>query len=215
MIWYITFIDLMILVLAIVNVYFSIKNWKESKISINSFIMIFLTFLLFTAFRQVLFGTGVIEDVYIGENLSLNGIFSLIMILSIFQFLLYLKEWRRFYFLPIIFAFYSIYYLIFLPENLLYQLSSIIIGALSFFVITIDGIRSKNGVAFSIAFIFIYGLVYSETLMIIPAPFYAALFRLIGIFGVFLGMTGFLDKYILVSEDKTKIKNTWIAKMVD
>jgi len=212
--WYISLIDLIVLVLAILNAYFSIKNWKESKISINLFLAIFFIFLMPTAFRQLVLGIGLIEDIYIGENLSLNDIFSLVIILSTLQFLLYLKEWRRFYFLPIIYAFYSIYYLIFLPENLLFNISSIFIGALSFFVIIIDGIRNKNGMASSIAFIFVYGLVYTENLILLSAEIFAAFFRLLGVFAILLGTSGFLDKYILVSEETTKIKNTWIAKMV-
>jgi len=212
--WYISLIDLIVLVLAILNAYFSIKNWKESKISINLFLAIFFIFLMPTAFRQLVLGIGLIEDIYIGENLSLNDIFSLVIILSTLQFLLYLKEWRRFYFLPIIYAFYSIYYLIFLPENLLFNISSIFIGALSFFVIIIDGIRNKNGMASSIAFIFVYGLVYKENLILLSAEIFAAVFRLFGVFAILLGTSGFIDKYILVNEETTKIKNTWIAKMV-
>jgi hypothetical protein len=211
MIWYISLIDFFVLILVLLNAFFAVKKWRESKININLFLMVFFVALIFTAFRQFMFGLGIILDIFFGENLSINGIISLIIILVPIQFLFYLKEWRRYYYLPIIFAFYSFYNLYFVPDNTIFRISSIILGAIAFGILIVDGIRSKNGMAIAIAFVFMYGLAYSETLTLLTG----ALFRLIGVILVLLGTSGIFDKYILIDDEKeAKIKNTWIAKMV-
>jgi hypothetical protein len=173
--------------------------------------MIFFIALIFTAFRQLLFGLGIFLDVFFGENLSINGIISLIILLIPIQFLLYLKEWKRYYYLPLIFAFYSLYNLYFVPDNTIFRVSSIVLGAIAFVILIFNGIRRRNGVSISIGFIFLYGLAYSETLTLLTG----AISRLIGVLVLLLGTSGILDKFVLIDDEKEeKIKNTWIAKMV-
>ncbi len=188
----------------------SIESWRKSRINLNLFLILILSILVFSSLRQFLFISGVIGNIYFGENLSILTIVTIILEIVPMQFLFYLKNWRKFYTFPGIFGFY-ISLAFFLAENeIIYLILLVIVGFVLFLILLIDGIRAQNGVSISISLIFIYGLAYFPGIFTLLS----GIMRLISVIAIALGVFGFYETYILVDKEvEKKVKNTWIAKM--
>ncbi|TXT53688.1 MAG: membrane protein of unknown function [Promethearchaeota archaeon] len=208
--WYLYLIEIFIIAISVISLIASIENWRKSKININLFLIILLAIIVFSSVRQFIYLSGLVGDITFGESLSILGIVSIIIIIIPIQFLIYLKNWRRFYSFPIIFGFYVALALYISPNDLFYRIIIMIVGGIFFFSLFIDGIKAKNGLSLSISIIFIYGLSYFPGV----ADILSGIFRLTSAIAIALGVFGFFEKYILVDkEEEEKVKRTWIARM--
>jgi hypothetical protein len=193
---------------------FSIKNYLKSRININLFLMILFAIICFTALREIITSySPAPDDVTIGESLSIQIILTLIILFIPLEFLFYLLGWKKLYSLPIVLGVYILLNLLLEDVILYYRTATIAIGAISFFTLLYQGIKRKNGEVVAFAFVFMYGLSYFPI-----TQFLGLLFQFIGLAFILLGVSGLIDRYILLDEqtqEKVKnIKNTWIAKRV-
>lgn len=215
-------LDLTWLVFAILSVVYSIKNWRESKININLFLMV-LSFILiiyvFNAPSSFLLnylsesGAASLNPFIfftIGEGLTIGYILLHIVVISAFQFFVYLKNWKTLYTLPIVGGIILMVSLYLTPNDMLNNLLGMGIAI----AILIDAIRSRNGVEVGLSFIIWFTLACLPTTNILQELVFG-IARPIFIFLVFLGLSGLLDELLFYSkEEEEKIKNTWITKMV-
>jgi hypothetical protein len=208
--WYLYLIEIFIIGMAVISLVASIEKWNKSKINLNLFLIFLLGIVVFSSVRQLVFLSGIVEDITFGENLTILTVVTIILEIIPMQFLFYLKNWRKFYTFPVIFGFY-ISTAFFLSENeLFYLLILIIVGVFLFIILFIEGIRAKNGISISISLIFLYGLAY------FPGIFFllSGIMRLMALVGITMGVFEFYEKYILIDKEvEKKVKNTWIAKM--
>lgn len=206
--------QLIIFALTISILIISVKNYLKSRININLFLIILFAIISFTAFRGLITShTFIPNEIVIGEKLSIMIIFTVIILFTPLEFLLYILRWRKLYSLPIVLGFFIFLNLYLENVILIYRIVTISIGALAFFTLIYQGIKRKNGEVISFAFVFMYGLGYFPITQL-----FRLLFHLIGLIFMLIGLSGFIDKYVLVDdqtqEKESKIKNAWIAKRV-
>jgi len=192
----------------------SIKNYLKSRININLFLLILFAIICFVALREIIIiHSPAPDEIIIGESLSIKIILTLVILFIPLEFLFYLLGWRKLYSLPTVLGFYILLNLFLEDVILYYRIATITIGAISFFTLLYQGIKRKNGEVVSFAFVFMYGLSYFPI-----TQFLGLLFQFIGLAFILLGVSGLIDRYILLDEqtqEKVKnIKNTWIAKRV-
>lgn len=214
-------LDLAWFILAFFAFYYVLKSWIKSRYNINLLMVFLVLFLIVYSFNTTsslfiyLLGGNrfsITPYIYnkIGENLTIGYIMANLLILSSLQFLLYLRNYKVLYTLPIVcglILFMALYLTVNDIINILFAL--IVIAA-----ILIDGIRNKNGIEIGVAFINMFVLSCFTVDMLVPNVILGIL-RVVASFMVFLGFSGILDKTIFPDKEmEDKIKNTWITRMV-
>lgn len=184
----------------------------ESRNRINLFLIFYLSIVIIHSIWQ----TAEILDIYrnltYGANLTIFNIFYLIMLLIPLEFINFLKNWKMLYSLPITACFFIGYGLILHEDIFILSLMSMIASIFTSLILIMDGQRNKNGLPLALGvFVFLIGLEFIPGFLFpgIIIKFFAGIILL-------FGSLGYFDKYLYVDiETEEKIKNTWIAKIVD
>lgn len=200
---------------------YSYRNWKESRININLYLMVLAVILIFyvfnspsSSFLNFIVGETLALNPYIhltiGNSLTVGYIISNIVILSAFQFFVYLKDWKTLYTLPIISGMILITSLYLSTIDIIIHIFGIIIALL----FLIDAIKTRNGIEIGISFIIWFTISCFPTTNLIQETLFVII-RTTSMVFVFLGISGFFDEWIFYDkEQKEKIENTWITKRV-
>lgn len=205
---------IIISVLSLTILIISIKNYNTARININLYFIVLFAIVTFASITITIRSYTILpDDIYFGEYLSINIILSIIIIFMPTQFILYLRDLRRFYTFPTITSFFIILNLYLSGIVLYYRIAIIIIGATSFLILIYEAIERKNGTIFSFAFVFMYGLSYFPITLVV-----GLIFQVFGLSIILIGASGLIDEYVLISDQQKekihKIKKTWIAKRV-
>lgn len=185
------------------------KKYKESLNKLNIIIWVFI--LLFQISYIVDIMAGFQSPLLLGARLTRNNLFLIFIAAFELEFLVYLLNAKKFYTLPIVAGFYVFMALFLVNSVLPMLLFTLISGVSSSIFLIIQGKRNNNGYIFSLGlFILVLGMGFQFL-----NSFIEAIFQIISLFVLMLGTGGYLDKYVLVSEEEDqKVKGAWISKMV-
>jgi hypothetical protein len=185
------------------------KKYKESLNRLNIIIWVFI--LLFQISYIIDIMAGFQSPLLLGARLTRNNLFLIFIGAFELEFLVYLLDAKKFYTLPIVAGFYVFMALFLVNSVLPMLLFTLISGVSSSIFLIIQGKRNNNGYIFSLGlFILVLGMGFQFL-----NSFIEAIFQIISLFVLMLGTGGYLDKYVLVSEEEDqKVKGAWISKMV-
>ncbi len=187
-----------------------LKKWKKNRNNLEIFVFFFTIVILMGTIIRLFNLIGLSIDFTIGGGLTLYFILVLITITFPLDFILYLKQLKRFYLLPMISSLYiglAIY---------LYNLISIfILYAIICVIINLDlaykGWKNRNGMVFMISiYVIINGLFPNK------GSLFVSIITFFSIILLYCGSTsGFIDKYFFVDkEEKQRLQNIWISKIL-
>jgi hypothetical protein len=176
----------------------------------------------FTASIILLSITGIAQEIdmtidfTIGALFNLNNIVLLLYVCLQIEFLLYLKDLKKLYTLPIVASFYIGSGLVLYETDLPLIIFALTSGIITFAVLAKEGAKNRNGLALGIAvFIIINGTIKVVEVLLFNLDIAGPILRLVAISVMLLGTSGFIDKYILIDlEQEEKITNIWISKVV-
>jgi hypothetical protein len=132
-----------------------------------------------------------------------------------FWFLLNLLEAKRWYSLPFVASFYLIIYGYFTPSPLLIQIYIAITFIPGSIALVINAIKRKHGLSFSIG---VSVVLFMFTEAFISPQFFAIYYSLeyVLLIVLLLGVNGWWDRKVFYDREYTnKIKNTWIAHLIE
>ena len=185
--------------------------WKSSKNRINAMMAIYILFLAIGSITRIQEFMELSIDFTIGAGFQIYHIFGLLVIGFQFAFVFYIKEWKRFYYFPLVAS-------IFVAIGLIqynFEYFFIAFALLSTFIpaalLTYIGVKNRNGVVFMLAvFILVNGIALNVRGLA------GIIIRLVAMVMLFAGTSGFVDKYLLIDKvEKLRLQNVWISKIVD
>ncbi len=200
--------------LIIISIIFinQIKKWLVSKNRINLLLIFYLLMVIVHSIWQSMTIIEIHGDITIGVNLTIFNIFYLILLLVPLEFLNYVKNWKMLYSLPIVACFFITYGLILNGNAYILSLMSMVASIFMSAILIFEGNRNKNGTSISLGlFIFLFGLEFIPSFL-----FPGMIIKLAAALILLAGSFGYFEKYLFVDQKaEEKIKNTWIAKIVD
>jgi hypothetical protein len=195
--------------LALLNV---IKNWKQNKNRILIAISIYLiAVLLRSTIDVVIYLLDINLDFKVIGYLPFGLILANLLLAIQLEFMFYLKKLTKFYSFPPVMAFYILVGRVLVNSGLVFIIYITIATFSSAYFLIKDGRNKHNGLAVGMGIFFIMWGVGQ----MIPIPMFLAVFKVIGMIGMYLGTRGFYERYIFVNvQEEEKIISTWISKLV-
>ncbi len=187
-----------------------IDLWRRNRNKINAMMALYLIFLVIGSITRIQEFMNVAFNFTIGAGFQIYHIFGLLVIGFQLVFTLYVKEWKRFYYFPLVAS-------VFVATGLIqYDFEYFFVGfaLLSTFIPSIllshIGIKNRNGTVFMLGvFIMVNGIALNVRGLI------GIIIRLVAMVLLFAGNSGFVDKYLLVDKtEKVRLQNVWISKLV-
>lgn len=188
-----------------------LKKWKESKNRLNAILIGFIIFLCFYSIFKILGTLDITLYFKVGKGFQLYHFFTIAIAAFQLIYVFYLREWKRFYYLPIIISNFIIIGLIQFEFEMHFIIFLIISALFSSSLLVIMGLKNKNGIILMLGlFILISGLVNMLNFQII-----GNIIRLIAITFLYLGVSDFIDKYFLIDKkEKLRLQSIWISKVL-
>ena len=78
------------------------KLWKSNKNKVNAMLALYILFLTIGSVARIQEFVGLSIDLTIGAGFQIYHIYGLLVIGFQFAFVFYIKEWKRFYYFPLI-----------------------------------------------------------------------------------------------------------------
>ncbi|MHA1803115.1 MAG: hypothetical protein ACTSU4_01115 [Promethearchaeota archaeon] len=215
---------ILIIIMAIFNVMFigiisiiifnEIKKWKSIHNQILLFIICYLIIVIVHAVWQTFYEIFNFQEIFkLIDNLTVFNFFYLLLLLFATEIVLYINGWKMLYSIPLIACFFIAYGMI-MNESVIvidYYLGIVVSNAI-ILVLIYEGYKNESGTVFSTGiFMFLFGLGFYPNFL-----FPGILIKFLGSMVLLFGSFGLFERMIFIDEEREqKIKNTWIAKIVD
>ncbi|MFX1322672.1 MAG: hypothetical protein ACFFAQ_13630 [Promethearchaeota archaeon] len=204
-------LEFILLFITIINLNLILNKWKESKNRLNAMLVGFIIFLCCYSIFKILGALDITIYFTVGEGFNLYHFFTIVI--SAFQlvYVFYLREWKRFYYLPVIISSYTIIGLIQFEFEMYFIIYTMISALFSSSLLVIMGLKNKNGIILMLGlFIFSFSLGNMLNLQLV-----GNIIRLIPIILLYLGLSDIIDKYFLIDKkEKLRLKSIWISKVL-
>ena len=187
-----------------------LKIWKSNKNKVNAMLTLYILFLTIGSISRIQEFMGLSFDLTIGAGFQIYHIYGLLVIGFQFAFTFYIKEWKRFYYFPLIAS-------IFVATGLIqynFEYFFVAFALLSTFIpcalLSYIGVKNRNGVVFTLAvFILVNGIALNVRGLV------GIMIRIVAMIMLYAGTSGFVDKYLLIDKkEKLRLQNVWISKIV-
>jgi len=185
--------------------------WKSNKNRINAMMALYILFLAIGSITRIQEFMGLSIDFTIGAGFQIYHIFGLLVIGFQFALIFYVKEWKRFYYFPLVAS-------IFVATGLIqydFEYFFVAFALLSTFIpsalLSYIGKKNRNGIVFMLGvFILVNGIALNIRGLV------GIIIRLVAMVILFAGTSGFVDKHLLIDKtEKLRLQNVWISKIVD
>ncbi|MFX1242205.1 MAG: hypothetical protein ACFFA7_13230 [Promethearchaeota archaeon] len=208
--------ELAFLIISFLCLIYSIKTYRERKNKIDIVIFLFISAIISQSIIRLALMINLPLFFTIGALFNITNIGMLVYVCIELEFLLYLKNAKKFYSLPLVISFYIASGLILYNNGIALYFFALFSGILTFYLLAREGAKNQNGIALSIAiFIIINGSIQTIDIFIFNFSIIGPILRIISITIMLLGASGFIDKHILIDKEKEQnITNIWISKIV-
>ena len=187
-----------------------LKTWKSNRNRVNAMLALYIIFLTIGSISRIQEFVGLSIDLTIGAGFQIYHIYGLLIIGFQFAFAFYIKEWKRFYYFPLIAS-------IFVATGLIqynFEYFFVAFALLSTFIpcalLSYIGVKNRNGVVFTLAvFILVNGIALNVRGLV------GIMIRIVAMIMLYAGTSGFVDKHLLIDKkEKLRLQNVWISKIV-
>jgi hypothetical protein len=187
-------------------------DWKKDKNKMNLYLIMAISFIFSLSILNILLFLEIDIIQGIIDIILLRQISSIIYIGIFLVFLFYLKGFKRYYTLPLVVSFFLILALLINSDGSMVLIYTIITSVIMIGFFLFDGIKNKNGTVFTLGFFIMF---YSISFLIYPFYIAQIILKIIAIFVLLVGVSGFINRYLLVDKkEQEKLKNIWIARMI-
>ncbi len=199
-------LEIIFLVLGIVALISIGYRWRRDNNKLDLFLIIVMVGILTPTILSVFNLTPLlVQDVFFKIYL---GIFVVTLAL---QFLLYLKEVKKIYSLPIIIGFYMGISVAITNQSMVWTIYAAIASIFLISILIREGLKNKNGYIFGLGIFFIFFSMSNA----FGSEIFGQIMNILAITCLLTGLAGLFDKYLLINkEEKNKIRNIWIAKIL-
>ena len=212
--WTFLAIDTAYVVFGILALTRTLKDWTKNK---NRLLMAISVYIIAVILRSFIDIAGYVADINIDfivvGYLPFGQVLGAILFITQVEFVLFLKNLKKFYTLPVLISFYIAFGRVLVDNIMPFIIYAMIVSYSSAFILIRDGRKTQNGLAVGMGLFF---LLWGLGQTIGPrTPLIFIGFRLSAMIALFLGTRGIYEKYIWPNQIlEHKIKNTWIAKLV-
>ncbi|TES96100.1 MAG: hypothetical protein E3J90_08615 [Promethearchaeota archaeon] len=186
------------------------KVWKSNKNRVNAMMIIYILFLAIGSITRIQEFMGLSIDFTIGAGFQIYHIFGILIIGFQFAFTFYIKEWKRFYYFPLVMSIFVATGLIQYDFQYFFIAFALLSTFIPFALLLYIGIKNRNGVVFMLAvFILVNGIALNIRGLV------GIIIRIVAMVILFAGTSGFVDKYLLIDKkEKLRLQNVWISKIM-
>lgn len=187
-----------------------LKTWKSNRNRVNAMLALYIIFLTIGSISRIQEFVGLSIDLTIGAGFQIYHIYGLLIIGFQFAFAFYIKEWKRFYYFPLILSIFVAIGLIQYNFEYLFVAFALLSTFIPCALLSYIGVKNRNGVVFTLAvFILVNGIALNVRGLV------GIIIRIIAMVILFAGTSGFIDKYLLIDKkEKLRLQNVWISKIV-
>lgn len=187
-----------------------LKTWKSNRNRVNAMLALYIIFLTIGSISRIQEFVGLSIDLTIGAGFQIYHIYGLLIIGFQFAFAFYIKEWKRFYYFPLILSIFVAIGLIQYNFEYLFVAFALLSTFIPCALLSYIGVKNRNGVVFTLAvFILVNGIALNVRGLV------GIIIRIIAMVMLFAGTSGFVDKYLLIDKkEKLRLQNVWISKIV-
>jgi len=184
--------------------------WKSNKNRVNAMIAIYILFLAIGSITRIQEFMGLSIDFTIGAGFQIYHIFGLLVIGFQFAFTFYIKEWKRFYYFPLVASIFVATGLIQYDLQFFFVAFALLSTFIPVVLLSYIGIKNRNGIVFILGvFILVNGIALNIRGLT------GIIIRLVAMVLLYTGTSGFVDKNFLVDKkEKLRLQNVWISKIV-
>ena len=184
--------------------------WKSNKNKLNAMMGLYILFLGIGSITRILEFVNLSINFTIGAGFQIYHIFGLLVIGFQFAFVFYVKEWKRFYYFPVVASIFVATGLIQYDFQYFFVGFALIATFIPSALLAYIGNKNRNGIVFMLGvFILVNGIALNIR------GFVGIIIRLVAMVMLFAGTSGFVDKYLLIDKkEKLRLQNVWISKIV-
>ncbi len=203
-----TILEIVVITLAALSEVPLVKKLKETRNKLFlGVILILITIQIASIFQILLYFQITLT---IGKALILSELLWLILLTIISLFLLYLKNLKKFYTLPIVVSFFIGFGLVLFDDFTAYIIYTGISGVLGSILLLLDGKKNNNGLVFSMGIALLINVLGAIIVFLFYLEIVGSIIGIVGMVVLVLGSYEIIDKYFLVDkEEEKKIKSSY------